>query len=71
MMTEKLQQAIVKVYLEFDTPADQIVCDCLLAGHFADAVNEEIAPDEYHAATTISRGLLYLRKKGLLPRLVR
>jgi hypothetical protein len=71
MLPEKLQRAIVKVYVKFDIPADHIVCDFILASHFADAVNEEVAPDEYYSSTAISRGLLYLRKRGVLPRLVR
>jgi hypothetical protein len=70
MLTTKLQQAIVKVYVTFDIPADHIVCDCILASQFADAVNEEVTPDEYYSSTAICRGLLYLRKRGILPRLV-
>jgi len=71
MLTERLRRAIVKVYVRFDIPADHVVCDALLAGHFADLVNEEVGPDEYYSATAINHALLYLRKRGGMPRLVR
>jgi hypothetical protein len=71
MLAEALQEAIVKVYAETAIPADQVVCDVGLATRFAAAVNEEVGPEESYPQPEISRGLLYLRKKGLLPRLVR
>jgi hypothetical protein len=70
-LSKKLEKAIIKVYLEFGIPADALVCDCLLAGHFADRVNEEIAPDEYYSTITINNALFSLRKRGSLPRLER
>jgi hypothetical protein len=71
MLTENLRQAIQDVYVRFHLPADHVVCDSVTAAEFAEAVNEVLPPDECYSVTTINQALLYLRKRGGLPRLVR
>lgn len=70
MDKKKLAAVIATVYREFvslhgNFPADKIVCDPLLRGHFlflVFAAGDDIP--EYHAL----KALLSLRKAGLLPK---
>jgi hypothetical protein len=64
-----VDEAIVKAYRQFDTPADQLLLNYKRAEGFVDIVsklsNSRLAPER------VLHRLITLRKKGLLPRLRR
>lgn len=68
-MNPQLDVALQELYLEFDTPADRVLSNPQLAEQFFDCVSKRIGIELERE--TVFKRLLYLRKKGGLPRLRR
>lgn len=67
-----LDQAVISAYIGFDVPSDQIVKDDALKAAFVKHVASHMSSDEAKSepSTVIDR-LIYLRKRGQLPRIRR
>lgn len=74
-MKSGVDECIIRKYVAFNIPADQIVSDPELSKHFTDEVNKELESDEQLDVARLNKRLLNLRKKGEsnggLPRLRR
>ncbi len=70
MATATLDDALVTLYGEFDTPADQFIGNPDLAESFAAALRGRVS-DAGLELQEIMQRLVYLRKRGRLPRLRR
>ena len=72
---KSLDNAIIRTYIEFDTPVDEIVADPELAAKFQKKVVRRLPPHEYLEIPLVNKRLLNLRKlgeeKGGLPRIRR
>jgi hypothetical protein len=68
-MNQLLDITLRQLYLEFDTPADRVLSNPKLAERFFKRVSDR-AGVAVERETVFNR-LLYLRKKGVLPRLRR
>jgi hypothetical protein len=68
-MNAILDTTLRQLYLEFDTPADRVLSNPKLADRFFRRVIERVGA-EFEKEVVFNR-LLYLRKKGVLPRLRR
>ena len=68
-MNQPLDNTLREIYLEFDTPADRVLSNPQLAERFFKCVSDRagVAVER----ETVFERLLYLRKKGVLPRLRR
>jgi hypothetical protein len=74
-MAFTLDEAILTVYPDFDTPADQIVADPAVSQKLADKVNSFLPGEAKATLAEINKRVLNLRRrgedKGGLPRLRR
>lgn len=59
-----LDDVIVQQYVQFDTPADQIVIDPHLSERFREAVNAQLPSDSHITLPALNRRILNLRKRG-------
>lgn len=70
MTGNPLDNALTKIYAEFDTPVDQFIGDPNRTMAFVLAVRESLGGQDL-APQQVMQRLVNLRKKGLLPRLRR
>jgi hypothetical protein len=68
-MNQPIDNTLRQLYLEFDTPADRVLSNPQLAEQFFKRVSDRAGIAVEREA--VFNRLLYLRKKGVLPRLRR
>ena len=70
MATFTLDEALISIYGDFDTPTDQFIGNPELAEAFAEALRNRLGDASLDLQEIMQR-LVYLRKRGRLPRLRR
>jgi hypothetical protein len=70
MATVTLDDALIAIYGDFDTPADQFIGNPALAEEFAGKLRNRLGDASLDLQAIMLR-LVYLRKRGRLPRLRR